>query len=175
VRGLHGRRQLRPEAVPPHPDGDLGRHLLPQSLGPHRDRPPLLAENPNHTGSLGIAITEALEDCVQREDTKYSLGSVLNHVMHHQTIIGEEALKQMEMAGEYPDIVIGCFGGGSNFAGISFPFDQGALPVRSWRYGKDDTADENVHAGTRFYTGGNTCRRTAIPRRFAPCMFARPR
>lgn len=82
----------------------------------------LLAENPNHPGSLGIAITEALEDCVQRDDTKYSLGSVLNHVMHHQTIIGEEALAQMEMAGEYPDVVIACFGGGSNFAGISFPF-----------------------------------------------------
>ncbi|MEN6548413.1 MAG: TrpB-like pyridoxal phosphate-dependent enzyme, partial [Armatimonadia bacterium] len=81
-----------------------------------------LAENPNHPGSLGIAITEALEDCVQRDDTKYSLGSVLNHVMHHQTIIGEEALVQMEMAGEYPDVVIACFGGGSNFAGISFPF-----------------------------------------------------
>ena len=82
----------------------------------------LLAENPNHTGSLGIAITEALEDCVQRDDTKYSLGSVLNHVMLHQTIIGQEAMKQMEIAGEYPDIVIGCFGGGSNFAGIAFPF-----------------------------------------------------
>lgn len=81
-----------------------------------------LAEDPNHPGSLGIAISEALEDCVQREDTKYSLGSVLNHVMLHQTVIGEEALKQMEIAGEYPDIVIGCFGGGSNFAGISFPF-----------------------------------------------------
>ena len=81
-----------------------------------------LAEDPNHPGSLGIAITEALEDCVQRDDTKYSLGSVLNHVMLHQTVIGEEALVQMEMAGEYPDIVIACFGGGSNFAGLSFPF-----------------------------------------------------
>jgi tryptophan synthase beta chain len=81
-----------------------------------------LEQDPNHPGSLGIAITEALEMAVQREDTKYSLGSVLNHVMHHQTIIGLEALKQMELAGEYPDVVIGCFGGGSNFAGISFPF-----------------------------------------------------
>ncbi|MBU0610242.1 MAG: TrpB-like pyridoxal phosphate-dependent enzyme [Armatimonadetes bacterium] len=81
-----------------------------------------LAEDPQHPGSLGIAITEALEDCVQRDDTKYSLGSVLNHVMLHQTIIGQEAMKQMEIAGEYPDIVIGCFGGGSNFAGIAFPF-----------------------------------------------------
>lgn len=81
-----------------------------------------LAENPNHPGSLGIAISEALEDAIQRDDTKYSLGSVLNHVMLHQTIIGQEAMKQMELAGEYPDIVIGCFGGGSNFAGLSFPF-----------------------------------------------------
>jgi len=81
-----------------------------------------LAEDPQHPGSLGIAITEALEDCVQRDDTKYSLGSVLNHVMLHQTIIGQEAMKQMEIAGEYPDVVIGCFGGGSNFAGIAFPF-----------------------------------------------------
>jgi tryptophan synthase beta chain len=82
----------------------------------------ILAENPDHPGSLGIAISEAVEECVQREDTKYALGSVLNHVMHHQTIIGEEAMVQMEMAGEYPDVVIACFGGGSNFAGISFPF-----------------------------------------------------
>lgn len=87
----------------------------------------LLAENPNHTGSLGIAITEALEDCATREDTKYSLGSVLNHVMLHQTIIGQEAMVQMEMAGEYPDVVIGCFGGGSNFAGISFPFARAKM------------------------------------------------
>jgi tryptophan synthase beta chain len=82
----------------------------------------ILAENPDHPGSLGIAISEAVEECVQREDTKYALGSVLNHVMHHQTIIGEEALVQMEMAGEYPDVVVACFGGGSNFAGIGFPF-----------------------------------------------------
>ncbi len=81
-----------------------------------------LAEDPNHPGSLGIAITEALEVAVADENTKYSLGSVLNHVMHHQTVIGLEALKQMELAGEYPDVVIGCFGGGSNFAGIGFPF-----------------------------------------------------
>ncbi len=81
-----------------------------------------LAEDPNHPGSLGIAITEALEVAVADESTKYSLGSVLNHVMLHQTVIGLEAMKQMELAGEYPDVVIGCFGGGSNFAGISFPF-----------------------------------------------------
>ncbi len=81
-----------------------------------------LAKEPNAPGSLGLAISEAVEDAGPREDTKYSLGSVLNHVLMHQTIIGEEALKQMEMAGHYPDIVIGCVGGGSNFAGIAFPF-----------------------------------------------------
>ena len=82
----------------------------------------MLAENPNSPGSLGLAISEAVEDAVKRDDTKYALGSVLNHVLLHQTIIGQEALKQMEMAGDYPDIVIGCHGGGSNFAGLAFPF-----------------------------------------------------
>ncbi|MBI5809527.1 MAG: TrpB-like pyridoxal phosphate-dependent enzyme [Ignavibacteriales bacterium] len=82
----------------------------------------VLAEDPDSPGSLGIAISEAIEVAVQRDDTNYSLGSVLNHVMLHQTIIGEEARIQMEMAGDYPDIVIGCAGGGSNFAGLAFPF-----------------------------------------------------
>jgi tryptophan synthase beta chain len=81
-----------------------------------------LAEDPDSPGSLGLAISEAVEDAVGREDTKYSLGSVLNHVLLHQTIIGQEALKQMEIAGEYPDIIIGCHGGGSNFSGLAFPF-----------------------------------------------------
>ncbi len=82
----------------------------------------ILAQDPNSPGSLGIAISEAVEVAAKDEKTKYSLGSVLNHVLLHQTVIGQEAMKQMEMAGDYPDIVIGCFGGGSNFAGISFPF-----------------------------------------------------
>lgn len=82
----------------------------------------VLAEDPNSTGSLGIAISEAVEDAVKRDDTKYSLGSVLNHVILHQTIVGLEAKKQMEKFGDYPDVLIGCVGGGSNFAGFSFPF-----------------------------------------------------
>jgi len=82
----------------------------------------VLAANPDSAGSLGIAISEAVEVAGSREDTKYSLGSVLNHVLLHQTVIGQEALRQMEMARDYPDIVIGCAGGGSNFAGIAFPF-----------------------------------------------------
>lgn len=82
-----------------------------------------LAKDPNCSGSLGLAISEAVEMAVRNpETTKYTLGSVLNHVLLHQTIIGEEALLQMEMAGDMPDVVIGCFGGGSNFAGIGFPF-----------------------------------------------------
>ncbi|HEX7498452.1 MAG TPA: TrpB-like pyridoxal phosphate-dependent enzyme [Candidatus Limnocylindrales bacterium] len=82
----------------------------------------ILAEHPGSTGSLGIAISEAVEDTVMREDTHYSLGSVLNHVMLHQTVIGLESIKQMEMAGEEPDIIIACAGGGSNFAGLTFPW-----------------------------------------------------
>lgn len=82
----------------------------------------ILAENPDTTGSLGIAISEAIERATMNEDTKYALGSVLNHVKLHQTIIGQEAVVQMEKAGDMPDIVIAPFGGGSNFAGLAFPF-----------------------------------------------------
>lgn len=82
----------------------------------------ILDTDPENPGSLGIAISEAVEDAVQTPDTKYALGSVLNHVLLHQTIIGLEAKKQMSMIEEYPDIVIGCVGGGSNFAGIAFPY-----------------------------------------------------
>lgn len=82
----------------------------------------ILTDHPNYQGSLGTAISEAVELAMQTPNCKYALGSVLNHVMLHQTVIGLEAEKQMEMAGEYPDVVIGCFGGGSNFSGIAFPF-----------------------------------------------------
>lgn len=87
-----------------------------------------LAKDPNCSGSLGLAISEAVEMAVKDpQNTRYCLGSVLNHVLLHQTVIGEEAIVQMEMAGDYPDIVIGCFGGGSNFGGIGFPFLKGNL------------------------------------------------
>ncbi len=92
----------------PSPDTKAGRDML--------------AKDPDCPGSLGLAISEAVEDAVSREDTHYSLGSVLNHVLMHQTIIGQEAMKQMEMAGDYPDIIVGCIGGGSNFAGMYLPF-----------------------------------------------------
>jgi len=82
----------------------------------------ILAQRADHPGSLGLAISEAVEVAAQSEDTKYALGSVLNHVLLHQTVLGQEAMEQMEMAGEGPDVIVGCTGGGSNFAGIAFPF-----------------------------------------------------
>jgi tryptophan synthase beta chain len=92
----------------PSPDTNAGRAML--------------EADPDTTGSLGMAISEAVEDAATREDTRYALGSVLNHVLLHQTVIGQEAKRQLEMAGAYPDVVVGCVGGGSNFAGIAFPF-----------------------------------------------------
>jgi len=82
----------------------------------------ILARDPENQGSLGIAISEAVEDAATHDDTRYALGSVLNHVCLHQTVIGLEAKEQLKLAGDYPDVVIGCHGGGSNFAGIAFPF-----------------------------------------------------
>jgi len=82
----------------------------------------VLAEHPDSPGSLGMAISEAVEDAATRDDTKYSLGSVLNHVLLHQTVVGLEAIQQMALAGEEPDLIIACAGGGSNFAGLAFPF-----------------------------------------------------
>ncbi|HKM63669.1 MAG TPA: TrpB-like pyridoxal phosphate-dependent enzyme [Acidisphaera sp.] len=82
----------------------------------------VLAEHPDSPGSLGIAISEAVEVAAMNADTNYALGSVLNHVLLHQTVIGQEAMAQLEMAGDYPDVIVGCTGGGSNFAGIAFPF-----------------------------------------------------
>lgn len=87
----------------------------------------ILEENPESSGSLGIAISEAIEVAAQDPTTNYSLGSVLNHVLLHQTVIGQEAKKQMELAGEQPDVVIGCVGGGSNYAGLAYPFMQDRL------------------------------------------------
>src|SRR5690606_30971118 len=90
----------------------------------------LLAENAGHTGSLGIAISEAVAACVADPEARYALGSVLNHVLLHQTIIGEEALLQLQKVGETPDVLVGCTGGGSNFGGLSFPFLREKLAGR---------------------------------------------
>ena len=94
----------------------------------------ILEADPDSPGSLGIAISEAVEDAATHGDAKYSLGSVLNHVLLHQTVIGQEAIEQMELAGEYPDVVVGCVGGGSNFGGVAFPFIRENL--RGGRYTK---------------------------------------
>jgi tryptophan synthase beta chain len=99
-----------------------GAEVVPSPSGTTNYGRQVLEATPDSPGSLGIAISEAVEDAGSREDTKYSLGSVLNHVLLHQTVIGQEAIEQMAMAGESPDIVIGCTGGGSNFAGLTFPF-----------------------------------------------------
>ena len=148
----------------------------------------LLAEDPHCSGSLGIAISEAIEDTVTHPNTKYSLGSVLNHVCLHQTVIGQESIKQMEMAGEEPDVIFGCAGGGSNFAGIAFPFiqkkikekkkyrivggravrlsvaHQGRTALRLRRHGGDDAADDDVHAGPQVHAALHSRRRAALPR-----------
>jgi tryptophan synthase beta chain len=99
-----------------------GARCIPSPSDETQSGKAILAKNPAHPGSLGIAISEAVEVAAQRADTKYSLGSVLNHVLLHQTVVGQEAMAQMEMAGDYPDVIVGCTGGGSNFAGIAFPF-----------------------------------------------------
>lgn len=100
----------------------FGAQVTPSPSMSTRAGKDILTRTPNHQGSLGTAISEAIELAKMTPDCKYTLGSVMNHVTLHQTIIGLEAEKQMEMAGEYPDVVIACFGGGSNFGGISFPF-----------------------------------------------------
>src|SRR5919198_465304 len=99
-----------------------GAEIVPSPSEETQSGRAILAEHPDSPGSLGIAISEAVEDAAQRDDTAYSLGSVLNHVLLHQTVIGQEALAQMDMAGAFPDVVVGCVGGGSNFAGLAFPF-----------------------------------------------------
>jgi tryptophan synthase beta chain len=105
----------------------FGADVLPSPSPSTNSGRAILAGHPDSTGSLGIAISEAVEDAATHDDTNYALGSVLGHVLLHQSVIGLEAQKQMELAGERPDVIIGCVGGGSNFAGISYPFMAGKL------------------------------------------------
>src|SRR5207253_4477461 len=128
----------------------------------------VLAEHPDSPGSLGIAISEAVEDAATRDDTKYSLGSVLNHVLMHQTVIGQESLKQMEMAGEYPDVVIGCAGGGSNFAGMAFPFMRERLVEgRETRFiAAEPEACPSLTRGEYRYDFGDTAGTTPLIKMF---------
>ncbi|MBK7455498.1 MAG: TrpB-like pyridoxal phosphate-dependent enzyme [Anaerolineales bacterium] len=125
----------------------------------------VLAENPNNLGSLGIAISEAVEAAASSNGTKkYGLGSVLNHVLLHQTVIGEEALKQMDMADEYPDVVIGCVGGGSNFAGIAYPFLRENLKNgrRTRLVGVEPTATPTLTKGVYTFDYGDTAKMAPI-------------
>jgi len=124
----------------------------------------LLKEDPHCPGSLGIAISEAIEDTVKHPNTKYSLGSVLNHVCHHQTVIGEETIKQMEMAGEEPDVIFGCCGGGSNFAGLTFPFIRKKIKEKkNYRIiGVEPSACPSLTQGELRYDFGDTAETTPL-------------
>ncbi len=123
----------------------------------------ILAEQPDTPGSLGIAISEALEDAATREDTKYALGSVLNHVILHQSIIGLEAKKQMELAGDYPDVIIGCCGGGSNFAGLAVPFVPDYLEGKKIRFvGVEPASCPSLTMGKLAYDFGDTAQTTPL-------------
>jgi tryptophan synthase beta chain len=123
----------------------------------------MLAQDPECPGSLGMAISEALEDTVKHDDVKYSLGSVLNHVILHQTVIGQEAKKQMEMAGEYPDVVIGCVGGGSNFGGIVMPFMADKFAGKKVRaLAVEPKACPTITSGAYKYDFGDTGQMTPL-------------
>src|SRR6516225_1790202 len=124
----------------------------------------LMAEDPHCPGSLGIAISEAIEDTVKHPNTKYSLGSVLNHVCLHQTVIGEESIKQMELAGEEPDVIFGCCGGGSNFAGLVFPFIRRKLAgKKNYRLvGVEPSACPSLTKGELRYDFGDTAETTPL-------------
>ncbi|MBX6342072.1 MAG: TrpB-like pyridoxal phosphate-dependent enzyme, partial [Thermomicrobiaceae bacterium] len=133
----------------PSPDTEAGRRIL--------------AEDPDSRGSLGIAISEAVEDAATRDDTNYSLGSVLNHVLLHQTIIGQEAQKQLERADAYPDVVIGCVGGGSNFAGLAFPFVRDKLQGKDVRIlAVEPAACPSLTRGIYAYDFGDTVGMTPL-------------
>ncbi|CAG0907319.1 unnamed protein product [Cyprideis torosa] len=123
----------------------------------------ILAEYPDTPGSLGIAISEALEDAATREDTKYALGSVLNHVVLHQSIIGLEAKKQMEIAGDYPDVIIGCCGGGSNFAGLAVPYLPDYLEGKKIRFvGVEPASCPSLTMGRLAYDFGDVAQTTPL-------------
>ena len=127
----------------------------------------VLAAHPDSPGSLGIAISEAVEDAATHADTNYSLGSVLNHVLLHQTVIGQECKLQMELAGEYPDVVIGCFGGGSNFGGLALPFALDKLRGQAVRLmAVEPSACPTLTKGLFAYDFGDTAKLTPLVKMF---------
>ncbi|RLE80922.1 MAG: TrpB-like pyridoxal phosphate-dependent enzyme [Thermoprotei archaeon] len=143
-----------------------GAEVIPSPSDRTRAGKSILERDPDNPGSLGIAISEAVEDAVTHEDTKYSLGSVLNHVLLHQTIVGLEAKIQMEYVEEYPDVVIGCVGGGSNFAGIFFPFYydkvSGRAPKQVEFLAVEPTASPSLTKGQYMYDHGDTAGLTPL-------------
>jgi tryptophan synthase beta chain len=125
----------------------------------------ILAQDPESTGSLGIAISEAVEDAATRDDTRYALGSVLNHVLLHQTVIGQEVIKQLEVAGaDWPDVIIGCTGGGSNFGGFAFPFlHEQIVNGKSTRIlAVEPSAAPSLTRGVYSYDFGDTAQMTPL-------------
>jgi tryptophan synthase beta chain len=125
----------------------------------------VLARDPESPGSLGMAISEAVEEAAQRDDTKYSLGSVLNHVLMHQTVIGLEALQQLELAGDRPDVLVGCIGGGSNFSGFTFPFLQQKLAGKAKNLrviAVEPQACPSLTKGEYVYDFGDTAQMTPL-------------
>ncbi|UNQ72898.1 TrpB-like pyridoxal phosphate-dependent enzyme [Infirmifilum sp. NZ] len=143
-----------------------GAEVVPSPSNRTRFGREILEREPSHPGSLGIAISEAIEDALTHENTKYSLGSVLNHVLMHQTVIGLEAIEQMKQADDFPDFVVGCVGGGSNFAGLAYPF---YMLVRDKKAPKDvrfiavePTAAPSLTKGEYMYDFGDTAGLTPL-------------
>jgi len=131
MQSVHGARQLRSKTLTPRHDGNLRRVRNAQPSRETASGRAILAGHPNSTGSLGIAISEAVEVVAQDPHAHYALGSVLNHVLLHQTVIGLETIEQMTLAGDAPDVIIGCTGGGSNFAGLVLPLVGSKLKGKS--------------------------------------------
>ncbi len=140
-----------------------GAQVLPSPSEQTRAGRTIRERDPHSPGSLGIAISEAVEDAATHEDTKYSIGSVANHVLLHQTVIGLEARRQMELAGEYPDVVIGCVGGGSNYAGLAYPFLADRFRGRDVRFvAVEPEACPSLTRGRYLYDFGDTAATTPL-------------
>lgn len=143
----------------------MGATVIPSPSSQTQAGRAILSDHPDSSGSLGIAISEAVEEAVSRDDTHYALGSVLNHVMLHQTVIGQEVIKQLELIGaDWPDVVVGCTGGGSNFAGLTFPF-LGAMVERGAKtriLAIEPSASPSLTRGKYAYDFGDTARLTPL-------------
>ena len=140
-----------------------GAQVLPSPSEQTRAGRTIRERDPHSPGSLGIAISEAVEDAATHEDTKYSIGSVANHVLLHQTVIGLEARRQMELAGEYPDVVIGCVGGGSNYAGLAYPFLADRFRGENVRFvAVEPEACPSLTRGRYLYDFGDTAATTPL-------------